>query len=58
MQEKTWTLRTVDGQTYEGLSKQDATLMLARMIYGVEPAREAQVSRMPVVEELAAPIAA
>ncbi len=58
MQKKTWTLRTVDGQTYEGLSRQDATLMLARLIYGVEPAREAKITRLPVAEALATPIAA
>lgn len=58
MQEKTWTLRMVDGRTYEGLSTRDATLMLGRMIYGVEPVHKAKITRLPVAEELTTPIAA
>lgn len=58
MQEKAWTLKMVDGRTYEGLSRQDATLVLARLIYGVEPVKEPQIARLPVAEELQTPLAA
>ena len=58
MQERTWTLKMVDGRTYEGLSRQDALLAIARLSYGVEPVKAAEIARLPIATELDAPLAA
>lgn len=57
-QERTWTLKLTDGSTYEGLSRDDAVLALARLTYGVEPVSEAKVERLPLAPAYKAPLAA
>jgi hypothetical protein len=54
MQTRTWTLKLADGRSYEGLSQEDATIALTRLIHGIEPVAE----RKAAIDEHKLPLAA
>lgn len=58
MQTRTWTLKLADGRSYEGLSQEDATIALARLIHGVEPVAERRAKVARAIDEHELPLAA